>query len=61
MITPEHLQAAVLQVDALNHLLEKLWAQRVDARLRTYDAMRALRQVRLTLAEEACAAESGER
>jgi hypothetical protein len=51
MISADHIQAAKLQVDALNRLLEKLWCERVDMRERLYAAMRDLRMVRLTLVE----------
>ena len=60
MIPADHIQAAKLQADALNRLLERLWAERVDARAKLYESMRALRVVRLTLAEEAHAAKGGD-
>jgi hypothetical protein len=53
MIPVDHIQAATLQVDALNRLLEKLWCERVEMRERIYDAMRDLRMVKLTLTEAA--------
>ena len=58
-ISADHMRAAVLQADALNRLLERLWAERVDARAKLYEAMRGLRLVRLTLAEEAHETQKG--